>query len=400
MEPSAMSQLRRSLDILEPWLVYVDSFSIQECRWSFANPACGLRFYATPPLCPSEFSYRRTRTPPLDVIAVGSRLVLPPTLRVSGWWSYNDLDDSYDLVNPSLFIRTRLSLSQWQSTRRGFWFDALYMHRDWQTLPRVPANLMLQQPKAYVQNPFICSFASATLDGYVYVAGGYVSIKREGGISCFKSVRRLKLADFDNPSPKAWEHITNMHQRRGGAVGFVLNGSFCVVGGFATSRDGRTVRNVNSGEMWDPTSKEWTLVSELWPAHIFGAASNDYVKPKVAVVNGQLYALRHEEILCYEAGTKSWMSLGCIPIKRLVGRQDLSQCKNLMAAGDELWVVHYHKPRGATPFRVTTPMRTIIFTASVNKQNSTSATSLCWKVLPNFHVDGDNVEFLNFVIRI
>lgn len=213
-------------------------------------------------------------------------------------------------------VATELSTIVAIACDRIYCFDALRMQWKHGTLPCTR----------------LFCFSYAILDGYLYVVGGrrYSSDIRP---------QKASRIDVCNPNTSSWEYLPSMHQERMWATGFAWHGCFYVIGGIDLRAS--PIR-LYSGEVWDPRSREWTLVPQLWPADVFGANEQ---KPAVAVVMGRLYALKEctNEIMYYVDADQIWTSLGCIP----------SDCKHehfykLLGVGSELWVVSYYWYSAAT----------------------------------------------------
>ncbi|MCO5568478.1 hypothetical protein L7F22_022177 [Adiantum nelumboides] len=97
------------------------------------------------------------------------------------------------------------------------------------------------------------SFASASVNGFVYAAGGTTGRDFEN----LKSVERFDLFR------KKWERIADMKKRRFMAAGVALKGSFCVLGGRQEIQKNTYVSH-DSAEIWDPLTEEWQLIPDMW----------------------------------------------------------------------------------------------------------------------------------------
>ncbi|KAI5063948.1 hypothetical protein GOP47_0020618 [Adiantum capillus-veneris] len=150
---------------------------------------------------------------------------------------------------------------------------------------------------------------------------------------------------------KRWETLPDPHVKRTEAVGVVMGGLFYMIGGCCDfveiSRGTVKHTSLNSGEIWDPASREWTLVPELWPGELF----QDRPNGRVAALGGRLYALRRvwmtemlaEELMYYECASKTWMSMGFAPLDIADRHRYESSCVHLLKMGEELWVIHWWK---------------------------------------------------------
>ncbi|MCO5547571.1 hypothetical protein L7F22_001022 [Adiantum nelumboides] len=186
------------------------------------------------------------------------------------------------------------------------------------------------------------SFASASVDGFVYAAGGTT------GRDCgnLKSVERFDLVR------KKWERIADMKKRRSMAVGIALKGSFCVLGGRQEIQK-NTYVSQGSAEIWDPLTEEWQLIPDMWPTDMW----------KAAALKGKLYGLSYrfrKEVLWFDEKSNQWQRLGGIT-ENSKGEIE----KDLIGVGDELWILVKDADHKCSLF-ATDPER----------------LPLCWRVLP------------------
>lgn len=215
-------------------------------------------------------------------------------------------------------------------------------------------------------------YACAAMDNYVYVAGGH-SYLQGGAIypdSYQKQVERLDM------KTKKWEAIQDMHMKRVSCTVFVMQGQLYVLGGFPEPGKGHQLHN--SGEMWDPKTKQWTLIPDLWPMDTF----NKYMRvPSFAVVNDVLYAIkegshwRQHEIMYYMEASRQWMSLGEYYFELLVEKScGIARPEGLdykfLGMGHELFVLCYSKPPKApanntSPVNNTSPLVSLAILSTV-----------------------------------
>lgn len=302
-ESHALLSLRRKLGTLETWLFLClqgDNRDVTEIHtytysWWVIDPA----------LCPTCAPIGSPPFPPVrlldyDVAICQSEVLLAAT-------AYLDRDTAITVPMEEI---CRLDVSR----------------RRW--LRPSPPNMLTRRKL----------FTSASLDDYVYVAGGgtwkYVVLGVDDHVEPPKSVERL-----DCKTMSSWERLPDMHVARIAAGGVVLNGCFHVIGGH------NDTGNVFSGEIWDTRNQKWVLEPELYPYHIFKKCS---VGPhrSVAVVMESLFAIKQDwhdnkELMVYNSSTKMWTSLGCIPIENFSDDGNLADdcvC-DLFGVGKDLWIV-------------------------------------------------------------
>ncbi|MCO5611799.1 hypothetical protein L7F22_066058 [Adiantum nelumboides] len=184
-------------------------------------------------------------------------------------------------------------------------------------------------------------------EGYLYVAGGIYGHEN----SETQGAARLDI------KMRKWEALPDPHVKREGAIGVVMGGLFHVIGGSSCRvlrRTGFSFEWQKSGEIWDPATREWSLVPELWPTEFF--RSRFITVARVVALRDRLYALRDrqrgcmfEELLHYDSASKAWMSQGIVPLD-VSGRDPYyrKSYKNivdvqLLKIGEELWVVDWEK---------------------------------------------------------
>lgn len=156
--------------------------------------------------------------------------------------------------------------------------------------------------------------AHATLDRFVYAAGGYNP----------NTNIHTKCAERFNLSTRQWEALPDMAELHPDSVGVALNGFFYVFGG-------------EIPEFWDPRRGEWILAPEMWPQEMWVAR-----RPLLTVMKDQLYAFNgtssneqlSRQLMCYDKKNKRWISLGRIPADCFPD----ASVYHVIAVGDELWV--------------------------------------------------------------
>eukprot|EP00249_Psilotum_nudum_P012910 c24042_g1_i1 orf=214-1638(+) len=168
-----------------------------------------------------------------------------------------------------------------------------------------------------------CLFASASNGEFAFVAGGF----GEGAVNVLTSAER-----YDSRLGR-WDQLPDMHIPRHKSSGCYMDGKFYVIGGKDANHE-----PVTSGEVYDPITKTWKIIPEMYPTPPFRLGSSEPSPPLVAVVDNRLYAIENS-INCvkvYEKDTNTWRILGPLPV-----RADFNNGWGLAfkALGDELFVI-------------------------------------------------------------
>lgn len=338
--------LRKGLNIFETWIVFV-SVKGKQFQFLLVDPA-HRGYFAI--VCPPPKGFRLP--PDASVLysspmAAGSEVFIPATCYfVEMLWQNLDSERLYCFDMRSMEWKDSLSL-----------FTSGH------------------HPKCYIH------YTSAAVDESLYVVGGKSAGSRHRKI--------LKKAERFNIRTRTWEALPDMNKRRIHACAVVLQGRFCVVGGYTASLP---LKVVDSGEIWDPNTRRWTLIPELWPDDVFGKQIH---KPCIAVVKDTLYALRVDaqknlqELMYYEDASKLWISMGqfCFPllVESKYGFRLLEghPCR-MVGVADELFVfccaepLMGTKPQGALDFMVVLYIK------------PTLSRPLTWKIWPLIYpVDGE-----------
>ncbi|KAF9603854.1 hypothetical protein IFM89_038112 [Coptis chinensis] len=93
-------------------------------------------------------------------------------------------------------------------------------------------------------------FASAALNGQVYIAGGHDENKNA-----------LKSAWSYNVINDAWTKLTQMNEERDECEGVVIGNEFCVVSGYGTEEQGKFR---GSAEFYELETSQWRRVEGVW----------------------------------------------------------------------------------------------------------------------------------------
>lgn len=184
-------------------------------------------------------------------------------------------------------------------------------------------------------------FVCGSIGKYIYVAGGLTNERLEGP---FVGLGKRSAERF-NTETNEWEILPSLNRERVNAIGFVLNGRFCVMGG--VGKGSRT-----SSEFYDPEARKWVLVPKMWPKPTYLS----YFMRDVVVVENRAYAkrLNSEQTMfslsvweyCQERNR--WSDLGVVI--RHISKLVLCDYR-LVSVGDELWIVGM-KPDAEPGFNV------------------------------------------------
>jgi N-acetylneuraminic acid mutarotase len=155
--------------------------------------------------------------------------------------------------------------------------------------------------------PFARARASAaTVDGIIYVAGGYTfsgpRVSNTGTLQAY------------NPKTNSWTIKSPLPTPRSAAAAVALGGKLYVLGGFNTS--GGTDNNLATVEAYDPKTDTWTTKAPM-PTARSGLAA--------AVVDGIIYAIGGSApnvelatVEAYDPSTNSWSARAAMPEPREV----------------------------------------------------------------------------------
>ncbi|MCO5567158.1 hypothetical protein L7F22_020846 [Adiantum nelumboides] len=336
MEPARMSSIRNALNISEVWPIFASRRGLpnrRDCKQVFLTVVDPIRRRRRSIHFPSQFHAHLHQFDFTVMGAIGSKLFIQAVLSLAPARE----DQSVECLMQGVYSFDCLSMK---------WQESVYA-----ALPT--AHKMIA--------------VAGDMDGdYLYVAGGIG----------WQGAARLDI------KTRTWEALPDPHVKREGAMGVVMGGLFHVIGGFSTVPSGYNLSSYkwqNSGEIWDPTTREWRLVPELWPVEFFQSRSVEVAR--VVALGDRLYALRDrqrgcmfEELLHYDSASKAWKSQGIVPLD-ISGRYEfyLRESRKymvdvqLLKMGEELWVVDWEKS-----ICVATKLSTLCAHQS----------PLCWRTLP------------------
>jgi len=201
-------------------------------------------------------------------------------------------------------------------------------------------------------------FAVASVGSKVVVAGGHNAEK--------KALATVEAFDVET---KSWETMPSMREERDECTGVVMDGRFYVVSGYGTESQGVFRK---SGEVWDPATGEWKLISNLWP---LVSRDSDVANPSsLAAMAGRLYAIHGKEVVGYSAQKNAWTVVDKIPEDAEKGEMTPS---SIAATGSSLVIT------GLSKMNDTATLRTISLTPGLG------ATKPQWRTIAS------NDEFLN-----
>ncbi|CAN0901633.1 F-box/kelch-repeat protein At1g26930 [Linum grandiflorum] len=142
-------------------------------------------------------------------------------------------------------------------------------------------------------------FASSAVGTTAYVAGGCSQLVGD---------QVLDSAEMYDAEKDEWTAIAPLHAPRRACSGVIMDGKFYVVGG--TDDQGVGIR---SAEVYDPVSKTWEVIPDMFPRVVDGMES----PPLVAVVKDEMYTavVGSMEVLKYVKEKNVWVSVGMMPEK-------------------------------------------------------------------------------------
>lgn len=134
-------------------------------------------------------------------------------------------------------------------------------------------------------------FACAAVENHgIFVAGGHDN---------FKSA--LKSAELYNVDKDEWTSVAPMNEERDESTGLCIEGSFCVVSGYASNAQGQFNE---SAEVYNPSTNSWTLLEGMW-------SLGSRPPGPFAVMLGRLYSLHGQSLWSFNNGT--WSIVEAIP---------------------------------------------------------------------------------------
>lgn len=132
-------------------------------------------------------------------------------------------------------------------------------------------------------------FACASVDDFVFVAGGHDNTKRV-----------LPSAERYNIQSDSWEVLPRMHEYRDECMEAVMGGKFYAISGYPRLMH---CQHVTSAEVYDPLKRSWSRIENLLnvgPCVVVSAAE-------------RLYAVRDQELLSYRSNDNTWRLLDKLP---------------------------------------------------------------------------------------
>lgn len=142
-------------------------------------------------------------------------------------------------------------------------------------------------------------FASASHNEYAFIAGG-----------CDQHGNVLRSAELYNSERENFDILPDMNKARKMCSGFFMDGKFYVVGGIDEG-----MKQFTCGEEFDPMTKTWNLIKDMFPRQDDGVADAITAPPLVAVVNNTLYAAHcgARVVKRYKKEQNTWVIIGEIP---------------------------------------------------------------------------------------
>jgi len=142
--------------------------------------------------------------------------------------------------------------------------------------------------------------ASAVLDGFVYVSGGYDE----------SNTPTSGLFRYD-PGTDRWQQMKSMQHERVAHQMVALRGRLYVIGGAFTV----------GAEVWDPRTDQWSSIARPCFAYSFAGST---------VLDGRLYISSGKEFEVYEPETNTW---------RFLNSTQARTGTSLVAVDDRIWAI-------------------------------------------------------------
>ncbi|XP_024516209.1 F-box/kelch-repeat protein At1g16250 isoform X1 [Selaginella moellendorffii] len=163
-------------------------------------------------------------------------------------------------------------------------------------------------------------FAAAAIGDFVYVAGGQ-------GRSCF-----LDSAEVLDYREKRWHQMPSMHCVRSSCRGTVLNGQFWVIAGEVVINNYGDHPQRASAEFFNPASKSWTLIPEMW-------LDSHKVPGPNTIFRENLLVVHQSKLMRYDPELNEWDHIGHISTGKLYNRSSYRFGFALECLGDKLYVI-------------------------------------------------------------
>lgn len=148
-------------------------------------------------------------------------------------------------------------------------------------------------------NISVCAHSGATLEGTLYIAGGFASDGFQTG--CYK----LEIAKLDCPPKReSWKRCASLKTERGLHCMVEVNRKLYVIGG--NNKTGGYRRDVQSMEVYDPETNQWTELAPLFEGQ--SEAGGAVVNNEIYVVGGHTWRERKDvrTVACYSTDRDVW----------------------------------------------------------------------------------------------
>ena len=126
----------------------------------------------------------------------------------------------------------------------------------------------------------------------------------------------MNLVEVYDPSTDKWSDIAPMNSKRSGMAAAPLGGKLYVAGGYDGSSTARGCCQINSVEVYDPSTNKWSAVASMSNErrYALGAAS---LGGKLCVVGGSPDASNPlNSVEVYEPSTNKWSGVAPMSSKR------------------------------------------------------------------------------------
>lgn len=148
----------------------------------------------------------------------------------------------------------------------------------------------------------VCAHAGATLNGCLYIAGGFAADGFQRG--CYKLSKVVRKESGRIQEEFFWERKASLNTERGLHCMVQINQKLYAIGGNNKTNGYR--RDVIQTDMYDPKTDTWTEISPLFEGQSEAGAA--VVKDQIYVVGGHTWRERKDvrTVACYDSEKDQW----------------------------------------------------------------------------------------------
>ncbi|KAH7446989.1 hypothetical protein KP509_01G085400 [Ceratopteris richardii] len=134
-------------------------------------------------------------------------------------------------------------------------------------------------------------FAAAVVGDLLYVAGGQ-------GNNCF-----LNSVEVYDPKKNSWSFVSSMHYARSSCCGLSKDGKLWIIGGEVQRNQHYIKPCRGSAEVYDPESKAWSVIPEMW-------LNREKVPGPTTVHDEKVLSVYQSKLMMFVDETHSWCHVG------------------------------------------------------------------------------------------